>query len=87
MARFDLDRVDAELPLKAEPLGAFGVGSQTVHVLHVDHEGSVQGRIDPRGAELLAREARASGRLVHPNIVAIFDFGREALTGCGPPDP
>ncbi len=33
-------------------------------------------RVDPRHGELLAREARAGGRLAHPGIVAVHAFGR-----------
>src|SRR4051812_2312892 len=53
---------------------AFDARLQREVALKVAHPGSLD---DPRRAQRFLREARASARLRHPNIVPVFDAGQD----------
>src|SRR6202166_3982818 len=69
------------------PLG-FG-GMSTVHLamdLRLERQGAVKLLAehladDPAFVSRFQREAQAAARLVHPNVVQVFDSGRDERTG------
>lgn len=80
IGRYQIDRVLGRgamgtVYLATDPHIQRQVALKTIHTALL-HDG--QGNADPTGAELTARflnEARAAGRLVHPHIVGVFDYG------------